>query len=59
MNSKNFVYANIEMCTSYSNTLKSFTYLERELLYKFDENHFVRLSDIKKQIFFIKVLLIY
>ena len=40
MNSNNFVYANIEMCTSYSNTLKSFTYLERELLYKFDENNF-------------------
>lgn len=58
MNSNNFVYANIEMCTSYSNTLKSFTYLERELLYKFDENHFVRLSDIKT-IFFIKVLLVY
>ena len=57
MNSNNFVYANIEMCTSYSNTLKSFTYLERELLYKFDENHFVRLSDIKNKFSLLKYYL--
>ena len=53
MNSNNFVYANIEMCTSYSNTLKSFTYL----LYKFDENHFVRLSDIKNNFSLLKYYL--
>lgn len=57
MNSNNFVYANIEMCTSYSNTLKSFTYLERELLYKFDENHFIRLSDIKNKFSLLKYYL--